>query len=245
MLRAFTPNKVEQRSYPQVFSHNFYIYGEVSSDTNDYIELIHTLDTAEENDVVNIYLNTPGGSLETTISIVHAMYRTKGTIVTHADGQVASAGTLIFFAGHTYCVYPYSHMMLHDGGSYMGGKFNENLKNAQATVELVTKICYDLYQPTFTKEEVDSILSGVDKYCSSEELLERVKGDDQDIIEEPNKELELDDTVIIDWESESDIHSKIGKVIDINSEFVTIEIDDNSYDITRDKLITMKEVKGR
>lgn len=196
MIKAFKSNHIEQRSYPQLFSHNFYIYGEVTDDINDYIELIYTLDTSEEHDVINIYINTPGGSLETTISIIHAMYRTKATIITHADGQVASAGTLIFFAGHTYCVYPYSHMMLHDGGSYMGGKFNENLKNAKATVDLITKICYDLYQPAFTVEEIDSILSGVDKYCSSDELLERLnvesEDDESNINTDSNDEEELE-----------------------------------------------------
>lgn len=166
---------VEARAYPSGVIYNFYIYGPITHNINDYIELISTLEVVEKHDTVNLYINTPGGSLETTISIIHAISRSKaGSIIAHADGQVASAGTLLFFACRSWVVYPYAHAMFHDGSEIIGGKFSENFKAAQATSNLIRKICEDVYIPFFTIDEVDRILNGADMYLDSDELTERV-----------------------------------------------------------------------
>lgn len=185
-------NRVEQRAYPTGVTHNFYIYGEISHDISDYVDMITTMDLAEKQDIINLFINTNGGSLETSISIIHAMLRSKSTIVCHADGQVASAGTLIFFAGSSFVVYPYAHAMFHDGSTIIGGKFSENLKAATATSELVKKLCIDMYVPYFTKDEVEAILNGSDYYCDSEELGQRVMDGVKIIQEEDEHQKKLD-----------------------------------------------------
>ena len=136
--------------------------------------MITVMDLAEEQDVINLYINTGGGSLESTISIVHAMLRSNAQIICHADGQIASAGTLIFFAGSSFVVYPFAHAMFHDGSTIIGGEFSENLKAAEATSGLIKKICMELYCPYFTKKEVKNILNGKDMYLTSEELHDRI-----------------------------------------------------------------------
>ena len=167
-------NPVEHRAYPSGAIHNFYLYGEVTDQISEYVDMITVMDLAEEPDQINIYINTPGGSLETTISIIHAMMRTNAHITCHADGQVASAGTLIFFAGHSFAVYPFAHAMFHDGSTIIGGKFSENLKAAVATSSMIKKICMEIYTPFFSKKEVKQILKGGDVYLSSKQLHDRV-----------------------------------------------------------------------
>lgn len=166
---------VEQRSFPSGAVHNFYIYGPVSSDINDYVDMITILDISEEHDRINIFLNTPGGALDTAISIIHAMMRSRAQIVCHADGMVASAGTLIFFAAQTYVIYPYATFMFHDGAMGIQGKINESMKNIAATSQLIERLAYDLYIPVFNEDEVVDILEGRDHYCDSQEMLERIQ----------------------------------------------------------------------
>jgi len=173
MAKLFGNPEVQQRSLPTSATHNFYIYGPID-DLSDYVDMITTLDYASENDIINIYINTPGGSLNTTISIIHAIMRSQANVITHADGEVASAGTLIFFAGHLYIVYPYSHFMFHDASNGVAGKVNENMKSIYAASQLIEKIAYDLYCPVFSEEEVDDILEGRDYYCSAEEMYDRI-----------------------------------------------------------------------
>lgn len=188
-------SRVEHRGYPSGVTHNFYIYGEITEYISDYVDMITVMDMAEKQDVVNLFINTPGGSLETTISIIHAMMRSNANIVCHADGQVASAGTLIFFAAKSFVVYPYAHAMFHDGSTIMGGKFSENLKAAQATSDLVKKVCMDLYTPYFTEDEVVAILGGGDYHCDSDELHKRVLAG-VEIIQSETEETEGDDGIV-------------------------------------------------
>jgi ATP-dependent protease ClpP protease subunit len=200
MQHPFFSQQVEQRSFPKGARHNFYIYGPVSSDINEYVDMITIMDIAEEGDEVHLFLNTPGGDLDTTISIIHAMLRTKATVVTHADGQVASAGTILFFAGQSYVVSPYCHFMCHDGSSFTGGKLNENLKSAVASSNLIRKLYFDVYYPFFVEEEIEDILNGGDLYLDSEELLERLEIG-AEIIQQAQEEAieELDEQTEVDF----------------------------------------------
>ncbi len=140
----------------------------------DYVDMITVLDTAFETDIINIYINTPGGDIAATISIIHAMMRSRATIITHADGEVASAGTLLFFAGQRYVVNPYSHFMFHDGSYGTQQKVNEHLKHAIATSNLISRLAYDLYYPAFSPDEIDLILEGRDYYADAEEIVDRI-----------------------------------------------------------------------
>jgi hypothetical protein len=67
-------------------------------------------------------------------------------------------------------------------------KFSDNLKQAQAIVELYAKLAYSIYVPFFTEDEVTRILKGEDFYVTSEDMAERVLrvlgGEDSDEVEE-------------------------------------------------------------
>ena len=194
MTKLFGSSEIQQRSLPTSATHNFYLYG-VIDDLQEYVDFIATLDYAQEHDIINIYINSPGGSLTTAISIVHAMMRSQANIICHADGEVASAATLIFFAGHMYVVYPYSHAMFHDASGGVGNqKLNENMKRIHATSELIEQMAFDLYCPVFSEEEVIEILEGKDYYCSAEELYDRIHAVNEAQKEEIEKLQELTDS---------------------------------------------------
>jgi ATP-dependent protease ClpP protease subunit len=212
MNRLFR-NPVEQRSFPSGAVHNFYIYGPVSDDINEYVDMITILDIAEEHDRVNIFLNTPGGALDTAISLIHAIMRSRAQVVTHADGMVASAGTLLFFAASTYVIYPYATFMFHDGAMGIQGKINESMKNIASTSQLIERLARDLYMPTFSEDEVIDILEGRDYYCDSDEMLERIQAAvvESDSEEELEPELELQ-TVQRDY---SDVEFEVGDRVQV------------------------------
>lgn len=173
MKHLLAPPNVQQRSYPTSATHNFYIYGEITN-LPDYVDMITILDTASEEDIINIYINSPGGDLDAAISIIHAIMRSRANIITYGDGQVASAATLIFLASDAQVVLPYSNYMFHDGSYGMLQKVNEHLKHAVATSNLLTKLASDLYTPVFDEEEIEDILEGRDRYMDSEEMVGRL-----------------------------------------------------------------------
>lgn len=232
MNKLFGSPEIQQRSLPTSATHNFYLYGAID-DLQEYVDFIATLDYAQEHDIINIYINSPGGSLTTAISIVHAMMRSQANIICHADGEVASAATLIFFAGHMYVVYPYSHAMFHDASGGVGNqKLNENMKRIHATSDLIERMAFDLYCPVFTEDEVIEILEGKDYYCSAEELFDRIQEVNEKQKEEIEKLQELDD-LNLDMKSikvnnpKLKSHGKLGQVVeDMGYGKMRVQLDD-------------------
>lgn len=237
MQNLFKSPGVSQVSIPAVAQHTFYIHGTIE-DIYEYNNMIAVLDNCQENDIINMFINTPGGSLTATISILHAMMRCRGTVVTHADGEVASAGTLLFLAGTHKVVYPYAHFMFHDGSMGNIGKINESLKNISATSELLEKMAYDIYKPFFSEEEIDDILEGRDYYCSSEEMYDRIEEGLRILSEEPEDEVETDalkesemgegDVVEVD-NPDLKTHGKQGWIVDFQVDKVKVEFEDGTY----------------
>lgn len=153
---------------------HFYFYEEIG-DTSAYCDLVFTLDHAAPDDEIHLHLATGGGNMEAAIVIVHAIMRTEATVIGHAEGGVASAGTIILLACHDVVVQPFSHFLFHDGSLTSPTiKFSENLKQAQAIVAIYAKLAYSLYMPFFTEDEVTEILRGIDFYETAEGMVERV-----------------------------------------------------------------------
>lgn len=163
-----------ERIHIGAIDRHFYINGAID-DEEDYIDLIDCLYQGKPNESIVIPLNTPGGRLDITMQIINAMRASDANVITFADGQVASAGSLILFASENIGISPYSYVMLHDGSEGAGGKINENVKQALFSQKLIRKIAMDIYQPFFTEKEIDEVLEGRDMWLMSEEVEERIK----------------------------------------------------------------------
>lgn len=155
------------------FAHHFYLYEEIGP-ACDYVELIHTLESASPNDVIYIHINTPGGRLNTTVNIIQAMKECAATVVTCADGDVYSGGSLILFAGSAMRISDYCQVMIHDGSYGLGGKVNENLGQAMQESRRIKSIYEDIYYPFLTKKEIKQVLDGKDMYLNADEVCARV-----------------------------------------------------------------------
>lgn len=158
---------------PTPIPHVFYLYDDIG-EPSDYVDLIYHLDVAGPDDVFHLHIATGGGLLDSAIAIIHAIMRTQATVIGFADAMVASAGTLIFFACHSYCISPFSTFMLHDGSSGAIGKLTDSIKNLHATRTLISDIAHQIYEPIFSSEEIDHILEGSDLYLTADEVLERI-----------------------------------------------------------------------
>jgi len=150
-------------------TYHFYIHGDIG-DSSGYIDLLDTLYNASANDVVILHLNTGGGYLDTAIEIIHAMSSTDATVVTSADGLVASAGSLIFFAGAAFIIGSFCEVMLHDGSSGSMGKINETLKSAEFLSKRLSNLYHKVYGRFFTHDEVESVLNGSDLYLDADDV---------------------------------------------------------------------------
>ncbi len=165
-------NKYEKlRGKATGVEYHYYLVGEVEG-PEEFIELFDVLQNASQEDMVFLHINTPGGDLNTVLQMVHAIQMSKAMVIGAAEGEVASAGSIIFFACDSFVINPYSHFLLHDGSTGNIGKLNENLKAANASAALIRKLYLDVYGKFFSKKAVKKILNGEDKYLSAEEVQE-------------------------------------------------------------------------
>ena len=157
----------------QVSIHHFYIVDEIG-DVPPFLDMINTLKTAEQHDTVFIYLNTPGGNLYTAIQIISAIRQSNATVVTCIEGMVASAGTLLFLAGHKHVVNPNCTFMIHNYSHGAWGKGNEVALRVKHSEHYFNKLAHDLYGGFLTEEEITEVINGKDFWFESDELLQRL-----------------------------------------------------------------------
>lgn len=157
------------RAQASGITYHFYIHGEIG-ESSEYVDLLDVLYNASSNDSIILHLNTVGGYLNTAVEILHAMAQTEATVTTSADGLVASAGSLIFFAGHSFQIGEFCEVMLHDGSGGEIGKINENLKSAVFTSKRLERIYHNIYGRFFSKKKVDKILQGQDLYLDADDV---------------------------------------------------------------------------
>lgn len=183
------------RAQASGITYHFYIHGEIG-ESEEYVDLLDTLYNATNNDTIIIHLNTVGGYLNTAVEIIHAIAQTSGFVITSADGLVASAGSLLFFAGQGLIVGEFCEVMLHDGSGGAMGKINENLKSAMFTSKRLSNIYHKIYGRFFSSEEVDKVLNGEDLYLDAEEveaIIDAAAKAEEESLEEIEEEEEVNE----------------------------------------------------
>jgi ATP-dependent protease ClpP protease subunit len=154
-------------------THHFYISEGVGA-PNEYTDMIHQIKTAGPHDVVYIYLNTPGGRLDTGVQLINAMRCSPAHVITVLESQAHSLGTMLFLAGNEYIVHEHSRMMFHNFTSGTYGKGNEQMAELQSTVQWFNDLGEDIYVPFLSQQEFEEMQNGRDIWMDAPEIQERL-----------------------------------------------------------------------
>lgn len=113
----------------QAYDRQMYI-GEITEDTGDAIDgairFWNRVDDElelpyEERKPIKIYINSPGGFLNGTFTIINSIEMSKTPVWTIATGTAYSGGFFIFIAGHKRFAYPLSSFLFHEGSTGNSG----------------------------------------------------------------------------------------------------------------------------
>ncbi|ABS33643.1 Clp protease ClpP [Clostridium botulinum] len=112
-----------------------YIYGDIVSykwdDTDTTAKSFkEDLDSLGDIDTLNIYINSPGGSVFQGQAIYNIIKRHKAKINIHVDGVAASIASVIAMAGNTIFMPKNSMMMIHNPWTFAYGNAKELRKQA-------------------------------------------------------------------------------------------------------------------
>lgn len=152
------------------FDLDFHIQG-----TEEFREFFTILRQASPDDAVIIHINSPGGSVQTTLQVLHAMENTKATVVTIAEGEVFSCASLIFFSGDVMQVGEFADFNLHTFSAGFDGKYNETHQLLTHYQRQRAALFDKVYSPFLTEEELGELAEGREMFMLPEEVIKRIE----------------------------------------------------------------------
>lgn len=154
-------------------SHSVYLSGFIG-DSLEYADLFIALRSAGPADQFLFYLNTPGGSLDTGLQLIHSVQASEARVTMILDPQASSMGALLFLCGDDVSVPPYSSLMFHNYSAELGmRKGHEQFAAVRAFTDTYRKVLERVCQPFLTFDEISGIQKGQDLWLDSDEILRR------------------------------------------------------------------------
>ena len=126
----------------------------------------------EERKPIKLYLNSPGGFLTSTFTMIDAIKMSKTPVYTIAIGEAYSGGFFTFLAGHKRYAYPHASFLYHEGATANGGdanKFRNFAKFYEVQLEQLKQVV--LNNSKVTEEEYDKHIKD-DWRLTAEDALE-------------------------------------------------------------------------
>ena len=102
----------------------------------DAAQLVRELHALGDLDVIDVFINSPGGDAFDGVAIYNALRRNRATVHVTVDGLAASAASLIAMAGDTLTMARGSELMIHDASAVAWG----NAGLMRETADLLDKL---------------------------------------------------------------------------------------------------------
>lgn len=174
-LQALQGNVIQPRIKEQTYRYiTIPLDAAIENDISIYRDCIEEIKDANEGDVVEIIINTDGGSLQTALAIITAIEESEAEVIANIEGMAASAGSLIALHCHGFKINPYSTMFIHAESFGSIGKRHEVKTQVEFNLKWVEKIIRDTYKYFLTEEEIELVLEGRDMYFDADEIQERL-----------------------------------------------------------------------
>ena len=153
------------------------LVGEIGPITQ-FVELLEVFDTATEQDMIDIRIDTPGGDVYTTANLVERMVNCPAKVTTTASGLVASAGTFLWFYGDERRVDRWSKFMFHCSSHGDFGRSLSILETSEKLVKYMRGLGMEMLGcGLLTREEyIRAFENKADVWLSSDIVQKRING---------------------------------------------------------------------
>lgn len=160
-----------------------------------YRDLNFLLNTASEDDHFNLYINSPGGQLNTALMIIESLKVTEASTTAIIQGECHSAASMITMYCQEVHVLDSAHMLLHTATYGTVGNTSNVKAHTEFTTRQVEKLITDTYSGFLSPEEIEKVKLGVELWFDAEEIRERLedrieylKSQEEDETEDKNGE---------------------------------------------------------
>jgi len=138
-----------------------------------YNELCYLLSNADTSTTVDLYINTPGGIIDSAFMLAGAIETSKAVVTAHLSGTVASAGTIITMVCDDIVLTPHLSFMIHNYSGGMSGKGHEMKARQKFTDDHLNEAFKSFYSGFLTADEMDRVVEGTDLWMGAKEVQTR------------------------------------------------------------------------
>ena len=167
------PNGLIRTITTQVNTHLVFIDDDIV-DPPVYRDVIHCLATCNENDVVNLLINSNGGRTDSTWQIIEAMKGCRGEVIATVIGSAYSAASMLACMAPECYIADSAEFMLHTA-HYGSVGTAPNVKGqtdfATGQINKLLDICYSGF---LTPKELAELKNGKEFWFNAEEARERM-----------------------------------------------------------------------
>lgn len=152
---------------------DLYLCGEIK-EPEYYMNWLNTINTASENDIIFIHINSPGGFLNTTMQLRDSLINCPAHTIASVEGECCSGATMIFLACKETRMSKNARFMIH---SYSGGAFgkaHEIYSSIDFDKDWFKNLCEDVYGGFLTEDEIKEVLDGKDFWFNADETYKRL-----------------------------------------------------------------------
>lgn len=140
-----------------------------------YSGLMQELLSAQEGDIVEIWVNSGGGLLHTTLQIIEGIRACKGKVVGVIAGQCHSGASMIALSCDEVVVLESGHMMIHTSSGGYGGKNNEFRTYSEFAPQWIDNVLERIYEGFLDEDEIDMVAKGQDIWLNSDQIHQRLE----------------------------------------------------------------------
>lgn len=174
---GFDINRVETANVFTYRAHanNHVIYVNEMHWLEDHQERLQTIRAANPEDTVRIIINTLGGDVAIAMAYVSAIRESQAMVIVHAEGQVCSAGTVLWLACERRTVSPLTIFMFHNYQGWIGGDGSNIYRQAVFQKDYFDRVFDHFYKDVLTPEEMETIKGGGEVWLTEEDILVRTE----------------------------------------------------------------------
>lgn len=195
-----------------------------------YRELISILFGASEGDKINIFINSPGGRLDSAGAIIEGLKMTQASVVGHVIGQCHSAASMIMLNCENVVVYDAAECMVHTASFGSGGSTGNVKSHVDFTHSQVEALLDQTYKHFLDEVELEDLKKGCDLYFNAEQLRERIKRR-HTALEDENTVGEFDDAIETISEAIADMQAQLDMLVEQKQAY----IDETSEEVEEEK----------
>jgi ATP-dependent protease ClpP protease subunit len=154
-------------------SHQVFLDEEIGNPSK-YRDLINTLYMCGSDDQVNMFINSPGGSLSAAMAIIEGIKGCDGVVRGIITGECHSAASMIMLNCHEIIVTDSAHMMCHTASYGTGGSTHVVQKHVDFSTGHINKILKDTYEGFLTDAEFSDLIKGIEFWFDADAIKARL-----------------------------------------------------------------------